>query len=126
MFGARLPAELGGLLFGGANEQRRPGFASHAMAIAYAIALLISISPSYSILSAIPATNWNKTQNVDASYDIFEILPDGSPLWKGVVIGRDAALKELESLAENCENELRVIHLPTKAVVATRPSRAEA
>jgi hypothetical protein len=63
---------------------------------------------------------------VDSSYDIFEILPDGSPLWKGVVIGREAALKELESLSENCENELRVIHLPSKAVLASKPSRAEA
>jgi hypothetical protein len=63
---------------------------------------------------------------VDSSYDIFEILPDGSPLWKGVVVGRDAALKELDSLAENCENELRVIHLSTNTVLATKPSRAEA
>jgi hypothetical protein len=45
----------------------------------------------------------------DSKYDIFEILPDGSPLWKGFVAGRDAALQVLEALAAKCSHELRVI-----------------
>lgn len=61
---------------------------------------------------------------MDRSYDIFEILPDGTPMWRAAVQGRDAALQKLEALSENCHNEIRLIHLPTKEVVASKPARA--
>jgi hypothetical protein len=57
---------------------------------------------------------------VDLSYDIFEILPDGTPLWKTSAKGRDAAMRRLDELARTSRNELKVIHLESKTVVATR------
>jgi hypothetical protein len=47
-------------------------------------------------------------------------------MWKGCVSGREEALQELESLAKTSSNELRIIHLPTKAVLAKKPARAQA
>jgi hypothetical protein len=63
---------------------------------------------------------------VDHNYDIFEILPDGSPMWKATAAGKDEALQQLELLSERCRNELRVIQLATRVVVATKPARAGA
>jgi hypothetical protein len=81
----------------------------------------------------VPAQNRGVSQRqrqdvpgMDSKYDIFEILPDGTPIWKGCVSGREEALQQLESLATTSSNELRIIHLPTKAVLAKKPPRARA
>jgi hypothetical protein len=63
---------------------------------------------------------------VDSTCDILEILAAGSFPWKGIASSKDAALVKLALLSENCANELRVIHLPTKAVLASRPPRSQA
>jgi len=63
---------------------------------------------------------------MDHEYDIFEILSDGTPLWKGTASGKNAALEKLERLSESCLNELQVIHLPTKAILASKPARPAA
>jgi anion-transporting ArsA/GET3 family ATPase len=55
---------------------------------------------------------------VDGSYDVFEILPDGSPVWRGAIHGREDALRKLEELAKQTVNEVRVMHVPTKTVIA--------
>ena len=60
---------------------------------------------------------------MEPSYDIFEILPDGTPLWKTSAKGRDAALRRFAELAQTSKNELKVIHLESKTVVATRESQ---
>jgi hypothetical protein len=59
------------------------------------------------------------------SYDVFEILADGTPLWKCCVNGRDAALQKMESLAATCEHEFRVIHLPSSVTVARIAAKAK-
>ena len=55
---------------------------------------------------------------VDRTYDIFEIFPDASPVWRGCVSGRENAIRKLEELATRTSNELRVMHVPTKTVIA--------
>lgn len=56
-------------------------------------------------------------------YDLFEISADGSPLWRCCVEGHAAALQEMDALAANCENEIRVVYLPTEVIVARVPAK---
>lgn len=55
---------------------------------------------------------------MERDYDLFEIYPDGSPVWLCVVSGHEAAIAKLKELSEITKNEVRVMHLPTKSVVA--------
>jgi hypothetical protein len=55
---------------------------------------------------------------MDRQYDLFEVLPDGAPIWRGSASGHDAAILKLRKLAAQTGNEVRVMHLPTKAVIA--------
>jgi hypothetical protein len=50
--------------------------------------------------------------------DLFEVNPDGSLTWRGVVHGHEAAVNRLRELAAQTKNEVRVMHVPTKSVVA--------
>jgi hypothetical protein len=52
------------------------------------------------------------------NYDLFEILPDGSPIWKELVSGHDEAIRKLQELAKQTKNEVRVMHLATKTIIA--------
>lgn len=56
---------------------------------------------------------------MDCQYDIFEILPDGSPLWREAIHGRDNAIRKSAILAAKTPNEIRVMHVPTKTTIAT-------
>jgi hypothetical protein len=56
---------------------------------------------------------------VDRTYDIFEIDPDGYPIWKTAVIGQEAAIRKLHDISEQTPNELRMMHVATQTVVAT-------
>jgi hypothetical protein len=56
---------------------------------------------------------------VGRTYDIFEIFPDASPVWRGCVSGYEDAIRKLQDLATQTSNELRVMHVPTKTVIAT-------
>jgi hypothetical protein len=55
---------------------------------------------------------------MERSYDIFEVMPDGAPLWRTAVVGHENAIAELKKLAAKTNNEVRVVHLETKAVIA--------
>lgn len=55
---------------------------------------------------------------MDREYDIFEIYPDGSQIWRETIIGHENAIRKLQILAANTTNEVLVMHLPTKAVIA--------
>ena len=55
---------------------------------------------------------------MDRSYDIFEILPDDVPLWKCAVVGHEKAIVMLRELAAETPNLVRLMHVPTKAVIA--------
>jgi hypothetical protein len=56
---------------------------------------------------------------VDHVYDIFEKYPDGSILWKASVAGRENAIGKLREFAVTTANECCLMHLPTKAVIAS-------
>lgn len=55
---------------------------------------------------------------MDRQYDLFEILPDGAPVWRGAVSGHESAILKLRELAAETENEVRVMHVPTKSIIA--------
>jgi len=55
---------------------------------------------------------------MDHEYDLFEIYPDGSPVWRDVVSGKENAILKLRELSAETANEVRVMHLPTNTVVA--------
>jgi hypothetical protein len=56
---------------------------------------------------------------VERTYDIFEKQPDGAMLWKATVVGHEPAIAKLRELAGKSPNEIQVMHLPTKALIAT-------
>lgn len=55
---------------------------------------------------------------MERDYDLFEINPDGSLTWRGAVHGHEAAVNKLRELAAETKNEVRVMHVPTKSVIA--------
>ena len=55
---------------------------------------------------------------MDRNYDLFEILPDGSPIWKCAVAGHENAVQQLRELARHTTNELRIVHLSTNTIIA--------
>jgi hypothetical protein len=54
---------------------------------------------------------------MDHQYDIFEKLPEGFE-WRLMVFGQDEAIGALKELAAKTRNECRLMHLPTRAVIA--------
>lgn len=62
---------------------------------------------------------------MDRDYDLFEIFPDGSALWRHTVTGRDEAIKRLQELSVQTANEVRLMHLPTNTVTATANTPAD-
>ena len=55
---------------------------------------------------------------MERDYDIFEVLPEGRPIWRAAVAGHENALRMLKQLAVKTTNEVRMMHLPTKAFIA--------
>ena len=56
---------------------------------------------------------------MNREYDAFEVLPDGALIWKATVKGHEDAIKKLKEVAKDNTNEFRLMHLPTKTVIAT-------
>jgi hypothetical protein len=63
---------------------------------------------------------------VDRQYDLFEILPDGSPMWRVSISGHQPAIEKLRELSTQTENELRVMHLATNTLIAVMNPRGSA
>lgn len=57
---------------------------------------------------------------MDETLDIFEILPDGTPRWRAASEGYEAAVRDMNAIAENSRNEFRIVHLPERVVLARR------
>ena len=55
---------------------------------------------------------------MDRNYDLFEILPDGSPIWKCAVAGHENAVPQLRELASHTDNEVCIMHLASNTVIA--------
>jgi hypothetical protein len=53
------------------------------------------------------------------TYDLFEVLPDGDLIWRATVEGHESAIEKLRQAAKGSGNEFRLMHLPTKSVIAT-------
>lgn len=53
----------------------------------------------------------------EREYDLFERLPDGSPLWRGRASGMNEADAKLRNIAGSTSNECFALYLPTKEVV---------
>lgn len=60
---------------------------------------------------------------METTFDIIEVLADGTRLWKGEVFGLSAALKQAEAMAKDSKHELRVVHTPTETVVSRWPAK---
>lgn len=57
-------------------------------------------------------------------YDAFEVLPDGTLIWKETIVGHENAIAKLQQVAKNSPNEFRLMHVPTKTVIATINSKS--
>jgi hypothetical protein len=55
---------------------------------------------------------------MDRDYDLFEVMPDGSLVWRGAVSRHNDAIVRLTELAAETTNEVRVMHVLTKALIA--------
>jgi hypothetical protein len=62
---------------------------------------------------------------MDRIYHLFEILPDGSTLWKGGANEEKDALQKLNTLARISTNEIRVVDIRTKKIVASKAGEAD-
>ncbi len=56
---------------------------------------------------------------MDRDYDLFEVFPDGSLIWRGSVTGHEKAIRRLQELAALTDNEFRVMHVPTNTLIAS-------
>lgn len=61
---------------------------------------------------------------MNREYDAFEVLPDGTLLWKATIVGHEDAIEQLKEIAKESTNEFRLLHLPTKTVVARINSKS--
>jgi hypothetical protein len=55
---------------------------------------------------------------MERTYDIFEVMSDGSLIWRCAVTGHEKAIVRLKELAADTANEVRLLHVPTKALIA--------
>jgi hypothetical protein len=62
---------------------------------------------------------------VDREYDVFEIFPDGTHIWRAFVRGLVDARARVVELSDSSPNEFYAIHTPTKEVVANIRNRRE-
>lgn len=56
---------------------------------------------------------------MNRTYDVFEKLPDGSLIWRATINGHEEAITTLIGLAGENPNEFQVMHLGSKALIAT-------
>jgi hypothetical protein len=56
---------------------------------------------------------------MDRDYDLFEVLPDGALIWRETVPGHENAIKRLVELSKQTSNEVRVMHVLSKTLIAS-------
>lgn len=62
---------------------------------------------------------------MDRTYDLFEVEPGGVVRWKCAVTGHEHAIRKLQELANQTDNEVRVMHIPTRSIVAVMNTKEE-
>jgi hypothetical protein len=55
---------------------------------------------------------------MEREYELFEQLPDGSPIWRGHAFGLQSVCQSLQQIAKETTNECFAMYLPTKEIVA--------
>jgi hypothetical protein len=55
---------------------------------------------------------------MNGEYDLFERLPDGSTLWRGVAVGLEVARLKVQEFARATPNEIFAMEVLTGEVVA--------
>ncbi len=58
-------------------------------------------------------------------YDAFEVLPDGALIWKATITGHEDAINKLKEVAKGNTNEFRLMHIPSRTVIATINAKAD-
>ncbi len=56
---------------------------------------------------------------MERDYDLFEILPNGDPIWRETVSGLENAVGRLKDLSKQTKNEVRVMHVLSKTLIAS-------
>jgi hypothetical protein len=56
---------------------------------------------------------------MERQYDLFQVQPDGTLIWRETVAGHAAAIDRLQQLARLESCEFRLLYLPDKTVIAT-------
>jgi hypothetical protein len=60
-----------------------------------------------------------KRRRMERDYDLFEVLPDGGVIWKETVPGHENAIRRLKELSKQTSNEVRVMHVLSKTLIAS-------
>jgi hypothetical protein len=55
---------------------------------------------------------------LDRNYDLFEVPPNGFPVWRAAVTGHENAIRRLLEMSQQTANEVRVMHFPTNCIIA--------
>jgi hypothetical protein len=56
---------------------------------------------------------------MDRDYDLFEVFPDGSVVWRESVTGHEKAIRRLRELVQITDNEFRVMHILSNTMIAS-------
>ena len=59
---------------------------------------------------------------MDRDYDLFEVFPDDSVIWRESVTGHEKAIRRLRELVQLTDNEFRVMHILTNTLIASLKS----
>jgi hypothetical protein len=78
----------------------------------------IEKSPIVTLCSAHPPR-----RRMEREYDLFEVLPDGTAVWREAVTGHENAIRKLHVLSVRTTNEIRVMHLETSTLIAVKNVR---
>lgn len=62
---------------------------------------------------------------MDRQYDIFQLLTDGTLMWRETVVGHQEALDKLKQLASSEGCEFQLLYLPDKTVIAKVNSQSQ-
>ena len=58
-------------------------------------------------------------RRMERDYDLFEVMPNGDPIWRETVSGHENAIQRLRELAKQTSNEVRVMHIMSNTLIAS-------
>jgi hypothetical protein len=60
-----------------------------------------------------------KWSRMERDHNLFDVLPDGAPMWRQMAAGRENALRKLTELSKRTTHEIRVMHVLTDTLIAS-------